>query len=91
MRHSNILENVYHTNFWFPLEEGAGICMPRRFSHRGFSVHVCRASFRRLPGYDTKFNPQSFCETVQRERVTHTVLVPTMINMLTQISDAAKV
>src|ERR1700687_2055415 len=23
MRHSNILENVYHTNFWFPLEEGA--------------------------------------------------------------------
>src|SRR6266508_2923212 len=23
MRHSNILENVYHTNFCFPLEEGA--------------------------------------------------------------------
>src|SRR5206468_2601061 len=23
IRHSNILENVYHTNFWFPLEEGA--------------------------------------------------------------------
>src|SRR5438034_2387877 len=23
MRHANILENVYHTNFWFPLEEGA--------------------------------------------------------------------
>src|SRR6267142_3257764 len=23
MRHSNILENVYHTNFWFTLEEGA--------------------------------------------------------------------
>src|SRR5206468_9299491 len=21
MRHANILENVYHTNFWFPLEE----------------------------------------------------------------------
>src|SRR4051812_6968 len=21
--HANILENVYHTNFWFPLEEGA--------------------------------------------------------------------
>ena len=26
-----------------------------------------------------KFNPQTFCATVQRERVTHTVLVPTMI------------
>src|SRR6266498_1601024 len=23
IRHANILENVYHTNFWFPLEEGA--------------------------------------------------------------------
>ena len=27
-----------------------------------------------------KFSPESFCETVERERVTHTVLVPTMIN-----------
>jgi long-chain acyl-CoA synthetase len=31
-----------------------------------------------------KFSPQTFCQTVERERVTHTVLVPTMINMLTQ-------
>ena len=23
IRHANILENVYHTNFWFPFEEGA--------------------------------------------------------------------
>jgi long-chain acyl-CoA synthetase len=34
-----------------------------------------------------KFSPQIFCETVQRERVTHTVLVPTMINLLTQFKD----
>ena len=31
--------------------------------------------------------PQSFCETVERERVSHTVLVPTMINLLTQFPD----
>ena len=31
-----------------------------------------------------KFSPQSFCETVERERVSQSVLVPTMINMLTQ-------
>ena len=31
-----------------------------------------------------KFSPQSFCETVERERVNQSVLVPTMINMLTQ-------
>ena len=37
-----------------------------------------------------KFDPQSFCATVERERVTHTVLVPTMINLLTQFPDARK-
>jgi long-chain acyl-CoA synthetase len=37
-----------------------------------------------------KFSPQSFCETVERERVTHTVLVPTMINLLTQFSELKK-
>jgi long-chain acyl-CoA synthetase len=37
-----------------------------------------------------KFSPQSFCETVQSERVTNTVLVPTMINLLTQFPDLKK-
>src|SRR5258708_40113526 len=35
-----------------------------------------------------KFNPRNFCETVERERVSHTVLVPTMINLLTQSPEA---
>jgi long-chain acyl-CoA synthetase len=34
-----------------------------------------------------KFSAESFCATVERERVTHTVLVPTMINLLTQYAD----
>src|SRR5258708_11853447 len=37
-----------------------------------------------------KFNPQAFCETVQQERVTRTVLVPTMINVLTQFERLAE-
>ncbi len=37
-----------------------------------------------------KFSAQTFCETVEREHVTHTVLVPTMINLLTQFPDARK-
>jgi long-chain acyl-CoA synthetase len=37
-----------------------------------------------------KFSPQSFCETVERARVTHTVLVPTMINLLTQFVELKK-
>src|SRR5437773_4377417 len=34
-----------------------------------------------------KFSAQSFCEAVEREGVTHTVLVPTMINLLTQFPE----
>ena len=34
-----------------------------------------------------KFSPQTFCEAVQREGVTHSVLVPTMINLLVQFED----
>ena len=34
-----------------------------------------------------KFSPQDFCETVERERVSHTVLVPTMINLLIQFPE----
>ncbi len=88
MRHSNILENVYHTNFWFPLEEGAV------HLHAAPIFHIADFPFMfAAPAFGTcqitvpKFNPQTFCETVQRERVTHTVLVPTMINMLTLFPD----
>src|SRR5260370_7711428 len=35
-----------------------------------------------------KFSPEGFCDLVQRERVTHTVLVPTMLNLLTQMPEA---
>ena len=37
-----------------------------------------------------KFSPKSFCETVERERVSHSVLVPTMISLLTQFPDLEK-
>jgi long-chain acyl-CoA synthetase len=91
MMHSNILENVYHTNFWFPLEEGAV------HLHAAPIFHIADFPFMfAAPAFGTcqvtvpKFNPQTFCETVQGERVTHTVLVPTMINMLTQFPDLKK-
>src|SRR2546430_1767939 len=91
MRHSNILENVYHTNFWFPLEEGAVHLHAAPIFHIAdfpfmFAAPAAGACQVTIP----KFNPQSFYETVERERVTHTVLVPTMINMLTQLPNLEK-
>ena len=85
MRHSNILENVYHTNFWLPLEEGAVHLHAAPIFHiADFPFMFGTPAFGACQVTIPKFNPQTFCETVQRERVTHTVLVPTMINILTQ-------
>src|SRR6266436_2301474 len=91
IRHANILENVYHTNFWFPLEEGAV------HLHAAPIFHIADFPFMfAAPAFGTcqvtvpRFNPQTFCDAVQSERVTHTVLVPTMINMLTLFPDLKK-
>ena len=91
MRHANILENVYHTNFWFPLEEGAMHLHAAPIFHiADFPFMFAAPAFGACQVTIPKFNPQTFCETVQRERVTHTVLVPTMINMLTQFPELQK-
>jgi long-chain acyl-CoA synthetase len=91
MRHSNILENLYHTTFWLPFEEGSVHLHAAPLFHIAdfpsmFGAPVFGACQVTIP----KFNPQIFCETVQRERVTHTVLVPTMINMLTEFPELQK-
>jgi acyl-CoA synthetase (AMP-forming)/AMP-acid ligase II len=91
MRHSNILVNLYHTSFWFPLEEGAVHLHSAPIFHiADFPIMFAAPAFGACQVTIPKFNPQSFCETVHRERVTHTVLVPTMINMLTQFPDLKK-
>jgi long-chain acyl-CoA synthetase len=91
IRHSNILENLYHTSFWFPLEEGAVHLHAAPIFHiADFPFMFGAPAFGACQVTIPKFNPQTFCETVQRERVTHTVLVPTMINMLTEAPELRK-
>src|SRR5882757_11168861 len=90
--HANILANIDHVNYWMPYGEG-GV-----YLHAAPIFHILDLPFMFLaPAFGAcqvtipKFSPQSFCETVERERVTHTVLVPTMINLLTQFADLKKV
>ena len=91
MRHSNILENLYHTSFWLPFEEGSVHLHAAPLFHiADFPSMFAAPAFGACQVTIPKFNPQTFCETVQREHVTHTVLVPTMINMLTQFPDLTK-
>jgi acyl-CoA synthetase (AMP-forming)/AMP-acid ligase II len=83
--HANILANVHHLNYWMPYRENSVhlhaapifhiIDFPFMFAAP--AVGACQVA---IP----KFSPQNFCEVVERERVSQSVLVPTMINFLTQ-------
>src|SRR6266581_150107 len=88
LTHANILASVDHANYWMPYREG-GV-----YLHAAPIFHIADFPFMfASPAFGTcqvtipKFNPRSFCETVERERVSHTVLVPTMINLLTQFAE----
>ena len=89
--HADILANLDHANYWIPQREG-GV-----YLHAAPVFHIADfpAIFRAPPfgGCQVtipKFSPRSFCETVERERVSQTVLVPTMINLLTQFPELNK-
>src|SRR5271170_7080604 len=89
--HANILADVHNFNYWMRYTEGGTYLHAAPIFHIAdfpsiFAAPAFGASQITIP----KFSAQTFCETVQRERVTHTVLVPTMINLLTQFLDAKK-
>ena len=89
LTHANILANVDNFNYWMRYGEGAVYLHAAPIFHIAdfpamFAVPVFGACQITIP----KFSPQIFCETVERERVSHTVLVPTMINLLTQSPEA---
>jgi len=89
--HANIMANIDHANYWVPYKEGGVYLHSAPLFHIAdfpfmFAYPAFGASQVTIP----KFSPQSFCETVERERVTHTVLVPTMINLLVQYPDLKK-
>jgi long-chain acyl-CoA synthetase len=88
LTHANILANVDHVNYWMPYREG-GV-----YLHAAPIFHIADFPFMfAVPAFGAcqvtipKFSPRSFCEMVEVERVTHTVLVPTMINLLTQFPE----
>src|SRR6476660_8006432 len=89
--HGNVLADIHNFNYWMRYTEGGTYLHAAPIFHIAdfpsmFAAPAFGASQITIP----KFSPQTFCETVQREHVTHTVLVPTMINLLTQFPDARK-
>ena len=89
--HAIILENVYHTNFWLPYcEDSVHLHAAPIFHIADFPIMFAAPAFGACQVTIPKFSPEAFCEVVQRERVSHTVLVPTMINLLTQFPELNK-
>jgi long-chain acyl-CoA synthetase len=91
LTHANIFENLDHVNYWMRYREG-GV-----YLHAAPIFHIADFPFMfASPAFGTcqvtipRFSPQAFCETIERERVTHTVVVPTMMNILTQFADLKK-
>jgi long-chain acyl-CoA synthetase len=91
LTHANIMANIHHAAYWMPYGEG-GV-----YLHAAPIFHILDLPFMfAAPALGARqvtiprFSAKSFCETVQRERVTHTVLAPTMINALTQFPDLNK-
>jgi long-chain acyl-CoA synthetase len=88
LTHANVLANVHFLNYWMPYEEGGVYLHAAPMFHiADFPLMFAAPAFGTCQVTIPKFSPQSFCETVERQRVSHTVLVPTMINLLTQFPD----
>jgi len=87
--HGNVLADVHHFNYWMRYTEGVVYLHAAPLFHiADFPAMFAAPAFGAAQLTIPKFSPQNFCETVERERVSHTVLVPTMINLLTQFPEA---
>jgi long-chain acyl-CoA synthetase len=89
--HANILSDIHNFNYWMQYTEGGVYLHAAPIFHiADFPAMFAAPAFGASQLTISKFDPQSLCETIERERVTHTVLVPTMINLLTQFPDVKK-
>jgi long-chain acyl-CoA synthetase len=87
--HANVQANVDHLSYWMDYRErGVFLHTAPIFHIADFPAMFAAPAFGARQVTLPKFSPQDFCETVQRERITHTVLVPTMLNLLTQMPQA---
>src|SRR5882757_6835553 len=86
--HANVLANVHFLNYWTPYEEGGVYLHAAPMFHiMDFPILFAAPAFGTCQLTIPRFTPEDFCKAVERERVTHTVLVPTMINLLTQFEE----
>src|ERR1700761_9418883 len=90
LTHSNVFSNIHDLHYWLTYREKAVFLHASPMFHIAdfpamFAAPVFGAAQMTLEGFDAP----SFCAAVQTNGVTHTVLVPSMINTLCKFQDMA--
>jgi long-chain acyl-CoA synthetase len=88
LTHANVFSNVHNFNYWMSYREGGVYLHVAPIFHiADFPAMFAAPAFGACQVTLPRFNAQAFCEIIADEKVTHTVMVPTMINLLTQFPD----
>jgi acyl-CoA synthetase (AMP-forming)/AMP-acid ligase II len=91
LTHTNVLSNVYCLNYWMRYRQGGVyLHVAPIFSGADFPAMFAAPAFGALQVAVSRFSPRTFCEAVERERISQTFLVPAMIDMLTNFTDATR-
>src|ERR1700690_1397638 len=90
LTHANIFSNIHDLNYWLAYREKAVFLHASPMFHiADFPAMFAAPVFGAAQTTLEPFDPASFCTSVQTHGVTHTVLVPSMINALCQFPDLA--
>jgi long-chain acyl-CoA synthetase len=89
LTHANVLANIQYLNYWMGYRQGGAYLHAAPIFHGAdFPAMFAAPTFGALQVTVPRFSPGTFCEAVQKERITHTFLIPTMLNTLTEFPDA---
>jgi len=91
LTHANVFSNVHNFNYWMSYREGGVYLHVAPIFHiADFPAMFAAPAFGARQVTLPRFNAQALCEIITNEKVTHTVMVPTMINLLTQFGDLSR-
>lgn len=88
LTHANVLADIHNLHYWMSYQE-AGVYLHAApiFHIADFPAMFAAPAFGARQATLPHFNAKHFCEAVASERITHAVLVPTMVNLLIQFTD----
>ena len=85
LTHANLFANMLHMQDWCPVSRlDVFLHVAPMFHLADFPMCLIAAAKGVAQVTLPRFEPQLLCETIARDRVTITVMIPTMINLLTQ-------